>query len=97
MRTGWLSQAGLILCAVYLVLATPLLLLWYFTDNVKASFTYGSLAVFPAGVLLAPFRQAVMDWPWLNTFPGMFLLNIVLFYGIGCFITLVLRKLEGSA
>jgi hypothetical protein len=55
------------------------------------------LAVFPAGVLLAPFRQAVMDWPWLNTFPGMFLLNIVLFYGIGCFITLVLRKLEGSA
>ena len=83
MRTVRLSKPGLIVCAIYGVLATPLMLLWYFSKNVKASFLFGSLAVFPAGVLLQPLPQTVLEWPLLNTFPSLFLLNIALFYCIG--------------
>jgi hypothetical protein len=83
MRTVRLNKLGLIFGAIYVVLATPLMLLWYFTKDVKASVVYGSLAVYPAGVMLVPFQQTVMEWPLLNTFSGLFLLNIALFYCIG--------------
>lgn len=87
MRLGQMfeSKTGLVVAAFYMSIAVPLLIAGYLTEDGKGSFVIKQLAVMPAilvaeGLQLGPYLEGTL---WLNNFPAIFALNLLLAYALG--------------
>lgn len=85
-----LSRGGVILGGCYLALAAVLFLAGGLSDDPKASYVLLQFAVWPGLMLVLGLALLVghglddaLTASWINSFPAMLLLNLVLAYGLG--------------
>jgi hypothetical protein len=102
-----LDLGGLILCAIYLVISLPLMLLAYTASTPKGTYVFLQLALFPAVILagvlgrLCRYPESCWWWsldfvignPWLNNTPVFFLISLAICYVIGWTCSLIARLL----
>lgn len=81
-----LSKTGLVIAAIYGVLAISLVTYaFYALVDVKSRVMLIQLALLPAMLLAgaAGLTEFIVAHPWLNSLPVFGVLNLLIFYGIG--------------
>lgn len=82
------NKTGFLVGAFYTAIALPLLIAGHLIEDGKGSFVLKQLAVMPAilvadGLQLGPYLAGAL---WLNNFPALFVLNLLLAYALGLLI-----------
>lgn len=86
MHKIWLNKTSLILCGIYLSVAALLLLAMLLSTDHKGAYVWGQLAGFPILALLSwtgTIDFVMRNWPWLNNYPAVVSLSVMLCYAIG--------------
>jgi hypothetical protein len=87
------SKAGFILCALYLTVAVPSLLLSFFSADPKGNALLGALSILPAGLVVTCLGlwPTVLRSPWLNNGFIWIPASLLTCYAIGWLFTLLGR------
>ena len=89
MHRIWLNKTSLVLCCIYLSIAAVFFVLMHLSSNQKAAYFWGQLAGAPALALLTwtgTIDFAMNQFPWLNTYPAVTFVSLLIFYAVGVFV-----------
>lgn len=88
MHPIWLNKISLVFCGIYLSVAALFFVLMSLSANPKAAYMWGQFAGAPALALLSwtgTIDSAMSQFPWLNTYPAVAVLSVLICYSAGVF------------
>jgi hypothetical protein len=86
MNRIWLNKTSVVLCCICLSIAALLFALMHLSTDTKGAYFWGQLAGAPALALLTwtgTVEFTMNHFPWLNTYPGVTFVSLVICYGVG--------------